>query len=169
MVPPSANSRNAKRKPLPQNWGGSKEILPEETFRRMISLEKKRSERTQRPFALLRMDAQRSLLIENNAGALLNVLSVLQAATRDTDLVGWHETNVSVGVMFTEVTLENELILTTVLSRINATLREKLTTEQFSQIKFSYQLFPEELGRINPVSEKSVGLPLSYAAGGNPQ
>jgi len=144
----------------------SKEILSERAFHRMISLEEKRSKRTQRPFALLFMNLGRTVPVENNFRPLLNILSVLQANTRETDLIGWYETNVSVGVMFTEITVGNDLILGAILSRINATLRRKLTPEQFSQIKGSCVLFPEELGRIHPVGEMSVGLPLTYTAGG---
>jgi len=47
-------------------------------------------------------------------------------------------------VMFTEITLENNLILSTLLGRISDVLRGRLTSEQFSQIKFSFHLFPEE-------------------------
>jgi hypothetical protein len=162
------NPRSVEWNPQPENWVGSKEVLREEAFRRMISLEQKRSERTQRPFALLLMDTGRLLPNNKSARSLLDVLSALQDDTRETDQMGWYESNVSVGVMFTEITLDDRLILSAILSRINATLREKLTTEQFSQIKFSYHLFPEELGRINPISEGSVGLPLSSVAGDTP-
>jgi hypothetical protein len=143
----------------------SKEILPERVFHRMISLEEKRSKRTQRPFALLFMNAGRTLPFETNAGPLLSIVPVLQAHTRETDLIGWYETNVSVGVMFTEITVGNDLILSTILSRINATLRTKLTPEQLNRIKGSCVLVPEELGRIYPVSEKNVGLPVTYVVG----
>ena len=45
----------------------------------MISLERKRSERTQRPFVLLLMDAGRTLPTEKNGRVLLDILSALQA------------------------------------------------------------------------------------------
>lgn len=170
---PSQNPRSSDQKPRSHDWGSSQDILSEKLFHRMIALEQKRSERTQRPFALLLMDAGRSLAIgkstePENSGMLLNLLSRIQADTRETDLMGWYQTNVAVGVMFTEIMADNTLILNAILSRINSTLRKKLTAEQFNQIKFSCQLFPEELGRLNPVSEKTVGLPMIYPAGGSP-
>jgi hypothetical protein len=165
VAPPSSNSPSAGRKPRSRNCNITKEILSEKAFRRILSLEQKRSERTQRPFALLLMDTGRALPNEN-AAVLRNILSVLQSATRETDLMGWHETNVSVGVMLTEIMLENHLILSAILSRINATLRDKLSGEHFSQIKFSCDLYPEQLRRLQPVSETNGGLPLSYAASG---
>jgi lipopolysaccharide/colanic/teichoic acid biosynthesis glycosyltransferase len=134
------------------------EVLTEEVFRRMISLERKRSERTQRPFVLLLMDTGRSLPTEKNGRVLLDILSALQAATRETDVMGWYETNSAVGVMFTEITLENNLILSTILARISELLRDRLTSEQFSQIKFSFHLFPEEWDPNNPERQSNPTL-----------
>src|SRR5882672_482884 len=138
------------RSPRPQNAAVSSEILTEEIFLRMISLERKRSERTQRPFVLLLMETGRNLPTQKNGRILVEILSALQAATRETDVMGWYESNSVVGVMFTEITPDNNLILSTILSRISEVLRDRLTTEQFSQLKFSFHLFPEEWDPHNP-------------------
>jgi len=124
----------------------------------MISLERKRSERTQRPFVLLLMDTGRTQPTEKNGRILLDILSALQSATRETDVMGWYETNSAVGVMFTEITLENNLILSTILARISEVLRGRLTSEQFSQIKFSFHLFPEEWDPSNPERQSNPTL-----------
>ncbi len=152
----------------PQDWLGSKEVLTkevltkevltEEVFRRMISLERKRSERTQRPFVLLLMDTGRTLPTEKNGRILLDILSALQTATRETDVMGWYAMNAAVGVMFTEITLQNNLILSTLLARISDVLRGRLTNEQFSQIKFSFHLFPEEWDPDNPERQSNPTL-----------
>lgn len=144
MSPTSAKLRSANGVSQPQNRLGSNEVLVEEVFRRMISLERKRSERTQRPFVLLLMDTGHTQPTEENGRILLDILSALETATRETDVMGWYEQNSAVGVMFTEITLENNLILSTILARISDVLRHRLTNEQFSQIKFSFHLFPEE-------------------------
>jgi lipopolysaccharide/colanic/teichoic acid biosynthesis glycosyltransferase len=144
VSPTSAKLRSANSVSQPQNRLGSNEVLVEEVFRRMISLERKRSERTQRPFVLLLMDTGHTQPTEENGRILLDILSALETATRETDVMGWYEQNSAVGVMFTEITLENNLILSTILARISDVLRHRLTNEQFSQIKFSFHLFPEE-------------------------
>ena len=126
------------------------EVLAEDVFHRMISLERKRSERTQRPFVLLLMDTGNNLPTEKNGRILLDILRSLQAATRETDVMGWYESNSVVGVMFTEITLDNSLIFSTILSRISDVFRDRLTIEQFSQIKFSFHLFPEEWDPSSP-------------------
>jgi lipopolysaccharide/colanic/teichoic acid biosynthesis glycosyltransferase len=143
-------TRSANSGPQHQRVPETKEILTEEVFRRMISLERKRSERTQRPFVLLLMDTGHKQPAAKNGRILLDILSALQAATRETDVMGWHETNSAVGVMFTEISLESNLILSTILARISDVLRGRLSSEQFSQIKFSFHLFPEEWDSDNP-------------------
>jgi lipopolysaccharide/colanic/teichoic acid biosynthesis glycosyltransferase len=135
-----------------------KEVLTEEIFRRMIAMERKRSERTQRPFVLLLMDTGRTKPTEKNGRILLDILSALQSATRETDVMGWYEANAAVGVMFTEITLENNLILSTLLGRISDVLRGRLTSEQFNQIKFSFHLFPEEWDSSNPERQSNPTL-----------
>ena len=150
MSTTSTTPRSAKGVTQPQNGLDLKEVLNEEVFRRMISLERKRSERTQRPFVLLLMDTGRTQPTEKNGKLLLDILSSLQSATRETDIMGWYEANSSVGVMFTEITLENNLILSTILGRISEVLRGRLSNEQFNQIKFSFHLFPEEWDPNSP-------------------
>jgi lipopolysaccharide/colanic/teichoic acid biosynthesis glycosyltransferase len=126
------------------------EVLAEEVFHRMIALERKRSERTQRPFVLLLMDTGHRVPSKKSGRILLNILNALQSATRETDVMGWYEGSSVVGVMFTEITLDNNLILSTILARISDVLREKLTVDQFSQIKFSFHVFPEQWDSSNP-------------------
>ena len=158
MSPTSAKTRSGNGVSQPQDWLGLKEVLTEEVFRRMISLERKRSERTQRPFVLLLMDTGRTQPTEKNSRILLDILSALQTATRETDVMGWYEMNSAVGVMFTEITLENNLILSTILARISEVLRGQLTSEQFSQIKFSFHVFPEEWDPNSPERQSNPTL-----------
>jgi lipopolysaccharide/colanic/teichoic acid biosynthesis glycosyltransferase len=138
------------RKPHPQGSRDSEEILSEEAFRRMISLERKRSERSQRPFVLLLIDSGRNLAGDKQGRVLLDMLSALQGATRETDVTGWYTTNSVVGVMFTEIVLDNNAVLSTILSRIGALLRDRLDTEHFSRIKFSFHVFPDDWDSQNP-------------------
>jgi lipopolysaccharide/colanic/teichoic acid biosynthesis glycosyltransferase len=150
--------RSASRGSQPRTSSAPKEVLTAQIFRRMISLERKRSERTQRPFVLLLMDTGRARPTDKNGRILLDILSALQTATRETDVMGWYEMNSAVGVMFTEITLENNLILSTLLGRISDVLRGRLTSEQFSQIKFSFHLFPEEWDSTNPDRQSNPAL-----------
>jgi lipopolysaccharide/colanic/teichoic acid biosynthesis glycosyltransferase len=124
--------------------------LSEGRFQRLISLERKRSERSQRPFVLLLIDAGLSLSGEGNSRILLDMLPALQEATRETDVTGWYKTNSVVGVMFTEIGSDNNLVFSTILSRIGSALRDRLDTDQFSRIKFTFHVFPDNWDPENP-------------------
>lgn len=127
------------------------DVLNQEAFQRLISIERKRSERSQRPFVLLLVETDRSLPDEKNGRVLQDVLTALQGATREIDVIGWHKKDSVVGVMFTEIVLENNLVvLSTILTRIGSVLREQINPELFSRIKFSFHVFPENWDLNDP-------------------
>jgi lipopolysaccharide/colanic/teichoic acid biosynthesis glycosyltransferase len=141
------------RPPEPSPLQGSvapSEVLSEETFHRMISLERKRSERSQRPFVLLLIDSGHGQGGEKQKRALLEMLVALQGATRETDVTGWYATNSVIGIMFTEITLDNNAVLSTILTRIGAVVRDRLDNDQFGRIKFSFHVFPDDWDAQNP-------------------
>lgn len=129
---------------------GPAEVLSEREFQRLISLERKRSERSQRPFVLLLVDTGNRPSGEKGRRALNGMLAALQSATRETDFTGWYKTNSVIGVMFTEIALENNLVLSTILTRISSLLRDHLDAEQFNRIKFSFHVFPDDWDTENP-------------------
>jgi aspartate kinase len=119
-------------------------ILDEASFRRMIALERKRSERSRKPMLLMLFDAGSCLPFDRSGRVLSNILSALSLSTRDTDVAGWYKEHSVVGVMFTEISLDDHgEILGTMMHRVSQTLKNNLTLEKFSQIGISMHLFPE--------------------------
>ena len=50
------------------------------------------------------------------------------SSTRETDVVGWYKDRTTVGVMFTGLAVEDKnVVLSTILSRVSAALRDELT------------------------------------------
>lgn len=120
-------------------------ILNEGAFHRMISLERKRTERSRKPFLLMLLDMGNGLRSDNNNKALDKILLALSLSTRETDVTGWYKNNSVVGVMFTEFGDEDRnTILSTMMTRVSETLRNNLNSQQFGLISISFHLFPEE-------------------------
>ena len=120
-------------------------VLSEEAFHRMISLERKRTERSRKPFLLMLLDMGNGLRSEKNGKALDKILSALSLSTRETDVTGWYKKNSVVGVMFTEFGAEERnSILSTMMARVSETLRNNLSSQQFDLISIEFHLFPEE-------------------------
>jgi lipopolysaccharide/colanic/teichoic acid biosynthesis glycosyltransferase len=128
-------------------------ILSEVAFQKMISVERKRTERSRKPFLLMLLDTGASHAGPINGKALGSIVSTLLASTRETDVTGWYKDHSIVGVMFTELVIgEKDSILSTMLARVTSTLRDNLSFEQFNQISISFYWFPEEWHQVGPPS-----------------
>jgi lipopolysaccharide/colanic/teichoic acid biosynthesis glycosyltransferase len=124
------------------SWDRS--VLDEESFHRAIALERRRTERSRKPFLLMLVDISESLAPGGEQEISDEVLELLFLATRETDIIGWYEAGV-VGVMFTEIALEDRgTILQVMMDRVCDGLGDNLKPEQFAQIRFTVHLFPDE-------------------------
>jgi lipopolysaccharide/colanic/teichoic acid biosynthesis glycosyltransferase len=121
-------------------------ILREAAFQRMICIERKRTERSGKPFVLMLVDGGGNCPAEQNGRVLGIIVSTLLASTRETDVTGWYKDNSIVGVMFTELgTVDKSAILGAMfLARVASTLEKSLTPEQFDQLRITFHLFPED-------------------------
>jgi lipopolysaccharide/colanic/teichoic acid biosynthesis glycosyltransferase len=120
-------------------------ILKEDAFRRMISLERKRSERSRKPFVLVLLDMGTYHPSERNRQALRKIANALAATARETDLTGWYSSDCAVGVMFTEIGFtDRSATLSTMITRVSNTLRAALSSEEFNQVSMSFHVYPED-------------------------
>jgi lipopolysaccharide/colanic/teichoic acid biosynthesis glycosyltransferase len=128
----------------------AREVLSEGTFKRMIAVERKRTERSREPFLLMLLDAGNHQGSEKNGKALDNILSVLPSSIRETDIIGWYKDRATVGVMFTGLARNDKSsILSVILSKVSTTLRDQLTSDQFNQVSISFHFFPDDWDHDN--------------------
>lgn len=122
-----------------------RDVLEESAFHKMISRERRRTERSRKPFLLMLLDLGEeypSEAVEKNLNKLLGALS---ASTRETDAAGWYKNNCIVGVMFTEFSLEDRgTIVNMMMARLSEILQNHLSLEQFSRVSVSFHVFPDD-------------------------
>ena len=124
---------------------GEREFLTANAFKRRISLERKRTERSAKPFLLMLLETGKEIGGGKNGQVFASAISALMASTRETDAVGWYEDQSTLGVMFTELVIyEKNSLLSAMLSRVSNILRDNLTFEQFNQISISFHFFPDK-------------------------
>lgn len=117
------------------------DFLAEAFFRRVLALERKRSERSDRPFLLMLLDAQQ-ISAEKREKTFLNLAHALSFSTRETDNIGWYETHLVLGVIFTEIGLEASTSLPALMrTRVSAALPNN--GSGLNAIRFSFHFFPE--------------------------
>jgi exopolysaccharide biosynthesis polyprenyl glycosylphosphotransferase len=120
-------------------------LASEEAFLRMLSLERKRAERSRKTFLLMLLDGGSSRAKESDGNALQGVGDIVSALIRETDVSGWYKNKSAIGVIFTEIGETNrESIQTTLSARVMAALRENLDQEQAGRIHISFYAFPDE-------------------------
>ena len=120
-------------------------VLNGESFQRMLALERKRSERSRKPFLLMLVDLGERLPSASNGKASNDIVSALSLATRVTDVIGWYKDDSVFGILFTEVVIEDRSsIMGTMMTRISTMLGKALSPEQLNQVSISLHLFPEE-------------------------
>jgi lipopolysaccharide/colanic/teichoic acid biosynthesis glycosyltransferase len=126
------------------------DVLNEKTFRRMIAIERKRTERSKEPFLLMLLEAGTQFGSDTNGAGLDNMASSLLAFSRETDIIGWYKERITVGVMFTGLAVNDKnTVLSTILHRVKSMLRDELLFNQFNQVSISFHFFPDDWQHAN--------------------
>jgi len=114
----------------------------EEFFLEFLVFERRRSERSGRPFLVMTLDFTSIRDLESKresvASTIMKTLSVL---TRDTDIKGWYKDSEVLGVIFTEM---NSFETETLQKKIYTSLLASLSEEQINVIRISFHRFPDE-------------------------
>jgi lipopolysaccharide/colanic/teichoic acid biosynthesis glycosyltransferase len=138
---------------------GVREVLNEETFKRMIAVERKRTERSSEPFLLMLLDAGNHHGSEKNGKILDDMLPVLLLLIRETDVIGWYKDRAVVGVMFTGLANNDKsAILGVILNKVSTTLRAQLPSDHLSQVSISFHFFPDDWNNDNSGRQSNPSL-----------
>ena len=125
--------------------------MDEETFRGMIAIERKRTERSKAPFLLVLLEVVNEEHTNKNGAFLHRISAALLSSSRDTDLIGWYKKGIIVGALFTGLVVNDKrAILDTFLTKVTSALRDELPEEQFNQVRISFHLFPDDWDHEKP-------------------
>jgi lipopolysaccharide/colanic/teichoic acid biosynthesis glycosyltransferase len=128
-----------------QRTSGASEILSQEAFLKIIALERKRSERSRKPFLLMLIDGGAPLQNGHTEPVLREVLRTLAGLIRETDAAGWYSQGVVAGVMFTEIgTNDHAVIVPKVITHLRESLTDRLGADRVKQLQLSFHLFPDD-------------------------
>jgi len=130
---------------------GASYILPQEAFLKLIALERKRSERSRKPFLLMLIDGGAPLQNGHTEPVLREVLMTLAGLIRETDAAGWYSHGAVAGIMFTEIGAnDHAVIVPKVMKHLRETLGDKVGADGVKHLSFSFHLFPEDWDHGTP-------------------
>jgi lipopolysaccharide/colanic/teichoic acid biosynthesis glycosyltransferase len=138
---PANNSKTS----LPVALGADRVPLKEESFHAVISLERKRTERSKRPFLLMLLHVESVIASDKQRKKIGKILSAISSSTRETDIDGWYKDNAVIGILFTEIGMDpRKGTVAAMRARVNGLLYSALSFEEFNWISISHYIFPEE-------------------------
>jgi lipopolysaccharide/colanic/teichoic acid biosynthesis glycosyltransferase len=119
-------------------------IVNEEAFHAMLTLERRRAERSRKPFVLMLLDAR---LVDANGTRKLfidKLQSTVCDSIRETDIIGWYEDRVVLAVIFTEIKNEDTgAILGILQSKVVNALNQNLDHKYASKLIITAHVYPE--------------------------
>lgn len=112
-------------------------------FHNMLRIERKRTERSKKPFLLMLVDIS-GLHVRLDLSATIK--SVLLSCSRETDIRGWYHQDSIMGIIYTEMASVDEKVIEKIFRKLHNKISDTLDAEWVKQIKVSFHVFPEENG-----------------------
>jgi lipopolysaccharide/colanic/teichoic acid biosynthesis glycosyltransferase len=153
-----------KNMPSEESSGSSSEslreavLMSEAAFIRMLRLERRRTERSGRAFMYVLISCEK-FGSKGEDIFLDRVIAALSGATRETDILGWYENGITLGLLMTEIGDPNPVSVDIIAQRIRRTVQSEVATGDFRLISFQFRLFPQEVERSSSSDDNHVHYP----------
>ncbi len=119
---------------------GEHGVYREEKFIEMLEFERKRSERSGKPFLLMTLTVFGISDEQGRRDTLSLVAETLSVSSRDTDIKGWYRRASVFGVIFTET---DNIDSGTLREKIYKRLHARLAKPQADAVQISFYRYPE--------------------------
>jgi len=121
----------------------------ERFFHNDLSLERKRTDRSGKPFLLMTIDINCLSGNEKKEAILKHLKLRILRITRETDVKGWYADHTVIGIIFTEVGNDGTILVTnSIRERVNSSLFLLLSSNYLDEIGISLQWFPSGEGEF---------------------
>ena len=112
-------------------------------FRHMLRVERMRTERSKKPFLLLLLDISKLMVKYSQGDTLAAIRAALDPCLREIDIRGWYHNRRTIGIIFTEISAEQDAFVDLIIHKIYDRFCERLESEWINKIEISFHLFPE--------------------------
>ena len=122
------------------------DFYPEIGFDRMLYLERRRTERSRRPFLLMLLNVEALSPSPEDSNLVREIKTALSSCIRETDIRGWYEQGKIIGIIFTEINTIDEIVKEKIFLKIQDCLCAAIGAGEVEKIRVSYHVFPEGNG-----------------------
>jgi lipopolysaccharide/colanic/teichoic acid biosynthesis glycosyltransferase len=113
-------------------------------FLELLVLERKRTERSQKPIILMVIDIQKARGNFHENEFIKKMKRLLALSTRDIDIKGWYETNRLVGIIYTEI---NSSGADPMVNKLQKNIVELFGPGIAETVEMSWEIFPQDGNR----------------------
>ena len=133
-------------------------LVYEAFFVQMLRLERRRSERSGRPFVLVLIGAEK--FHRDSRGLLFyRIATAITKATRETDVLGWYKQDLTMGLLLTELGSVDTAKIDLLREKISDVVRQAVDTETFGSIELTFRVFPQSIWSDEDEDHDSVLYP----------
>jgi lipopolysaccharide/colanic/teichoic acid biosynthesis glycosyltransferase len=119
-------------------------IPGERQFGELLCLERKRAERSRKPFLLMLLDLRRVLANGNARNMIEKVWASVCSASRDSDIRGWYLQGAVLGIIFVEVKSEGPIPVGEIIhAKVTSALSQRLEGSETDRIDIRMYLQPD--------------------------
>src|ERR1043165_4629365 len=119
-------------------------LAEESVFKRMLSLERRRCERTNDRFALMLVDME-ELKRTMSVAAIEDIAVAISTVMRETDVSGWYREHSVMGIILTTLNGADRKTLEGVIGeRMRSLLSVSLDDVEHQRIWITWHIFPED-------------------------
>lgn len=121
------------------------EICTESIFLNKLCTERKRTDRSEKPFLLMLLEIGRAEETDPDLKYLNYILSLLLSAKRETDICGWHKHGHRIGMIFTEIdVIDTQEAREAISTKIRKKLSRNIPLEVLDRISIYFYYYPEK-------------------------
>jgi lipopolysaccharide/colanic/teichoic acid biosynthesis glycosyltransferase len=133
-------------------------LIQETVFVQMLRLERRRTERSGKQFVLVLISGED--VHAWSGGALINnVVAAIFSSTRETDVLGWYERDVTLGLLMTEIGQGDAATIETIIQKISAAVRQAVNPETYCRLTMVFRVFPQETASLSNDDGDSILYP----------
>jgi lipopolysaccharide/colanic/teichoic acid biosynthesis glycosyltransferase len=118
-------------------------LIQEAAFVQMLRFERRRTERSGKQFMLVLISGA-DFRSESSATLISNLVSAISSTTRETDILGWYERDVTLGLLMTEIGVVDALTISTIIEKISVAAQNAVSPEKYRQLTLTYRVFPHD-------------------------
>ncbi len=115
----------------------------QDAFLQMLRLERRRTERSGRPFILVLISGE-DLQGTTSSHWADDVATALSACIRETDVLGWYEQQAFLGLLMTEILDASSGTIEAIVQRISQALQGRVPSEIYCRLTLVVRVFPED-------------------------